>query len=120
MDPFQDRVRGGLPTRPVFADVRPGDASVAGRHPDRVLLLCWPPYDDPMARDALSAYGGDLVVYVGEPRGGCSGDDAFFDLLDRDWTLEHLHVPARWEGAYDDVAVYRRRGPDPREKRLGC
>ncbi|MEV0344077.1 hypothetical protein AB0H49_34210 [Nocardia sp. NPDC050713] len=60
--------------------------------PDSVLFLCWPPgWDNPMASDALDAFeraGGDRLVYIGEPRGGKTGDEPFFDRLASGWHLE--------------------------------
>lgn len=59
---------------------------------DQVLFLCWPPgWENPMASDALSAFeasGGERLVYIGEPRGGKTGDGAFFDALADRWRLE--------------------------------
>jgi hypothetical protein len=59
---------------------------------DSALLLCWPPgWGDSMASDALTAYeaaGGDRLIYIGEPKGGKTGDDAFFDALSERWKLE--------------------------------
>jgi hypothetical protein len=58
---------------------------------DRTLFLCWPPgWGDTMASDALAAFeaaGGTQLVYVGEPKGGKTGDDAFFDALSDRWKL---------------------------------
>lgn len=58
---------------------------------DHVLLLCWPSdWGDATASGVLSAFeaaGGDRVIFVGQPRGGITGDDAFFDLLAADWEL---------------------------------
>src|ERR1035441_3922730 len=45
--------------------VKRGDQSVAGKHPGRSLLLCWPSYDKPWAAEALAAYGGDQLFYIG-------------------------------------------------------
>jgi hypothetical protein len=62
-----------------------------GRSED-VLLLCWPPgWGNTMASNALAAFeraGGDRLIYIGEPRGGKTGDDAFFDGLSVRWELE--------------------------------
>lgn len=59
---------------------------------DRVLFLCWPPgWENPMASEALAAFesaGGERLVYVGEPRGGKTGDTAFFDALASRWKLD--------------------------------
>jgi hypothetical protein len=59
---------------------------------DHVLFLCWPPgWGNSMASEVLAAFeqrGGDRLVYIGEPKGGKTGDDAFFDALSARWTLE--------------------------------
>ena len=59
---------------------------------DCVLFLCWPPgWGDTMASDALATYemaGGDRLVYVGERKGGKTGNDAFSDALSARWVLE--------------------------------
>lgn len=58
---------------------------------DAVLFLCWPPgWGDPMASEALAAFerdGGSQLVFVGEPQGGKTGDDAFFASLADRWEL---------------------------------
>ncbi|MFD3510876.1 hypothetical protein [Nocardia sp. NPDC058666] len=58
---------------------------------DAVLLLCWPPgWGDSMASDALAGFeqdGGTRLVFVGEPQGGKTGDDAFFARLAERWEL---------------------------------
>lgn len=58
---------------------------------DGVLFLCWPPgWGDTMASEALAAFeksGGSRLVFVGEPKGGMTGDDAFFDALSGGWEL---------------------------------
>jgi hypothetical protein len=78
---------------------------------DRVLLLCWPPYDDPMAHDALHAYRSDLLIYVGEGYGGCTADDGFFDLLERDWSeVARMDIP-HWAGIHDYLTIFRRDVP---------
>jgi putative endonuclease len=59
-------------------NVMEGDASMAGRYPERTLFLCWPPIHDAMAMDALAGYraaGGKTLIYIGDP--GSSGDEAF-------------------------------------------
>jgi hypothetical protein len=68
------------------------DAFGLGDQSDNVLFLCWPPgWGDTMASDALAAFeaaGGDRLVYIGELKGGKTGDDAFFDALAAGWRLE--------------------------------
>jgi hypothetical protein len=71
-------------------DVAELSASPAGG--GDVLFLCWPPgWGNSMASEALAAFeaaGGEQLVFVGEPKGGKTGDDAFFDALSSRWMLE--------------------------------
>lgn len=66
------------------------ERNVAGRS-DYVLFLCWPPgWGIPMASEALAAYmkaGGERLIFMGQPRGGMTGDEAFFDALSEGWAL---------------------------------
>ncbi|MFC8385853.1 hypothetical protein [Nocardia sp. NPDC057272] len=59
---------------------------------DRVLFLCWPPgWEDPMSAQTLNNYvaaGGNRVIYIGEPKGGKTGSNQFFDQLSADWVLD--------------------------------
>ncbi|WP_307962095.1 hypothetical protein [Salinispora arenicola] len=61
---------------------------------ESVLFLCWPPgWDDPMAMDVLTAFeeaGGSRLVYIGEPKGGKTASDQFFDVLASRWGLESV------------------------------
>lgn len=82
---------------------------VAGEHPGRTLFLCWPPLGEPMAANALRAYRGRHVVYVGEGPGGCTADDSFHDLLCQHFELvEEVDIP-QWPGIHDCLEVWRRR-----------
>ncbi len=88
--------------------VEQGGVDVLARHGNRTLFLCWPSYRDSFAGDALAAYRGRRLVYVGEPRGGHTADGAFFNRLDADWHLvETLAIP-RWPGVNDALYVYLR------------
>ncbi|MFQ6397439.1 hypothetical protein ACLMAJ_28815 [Nocardia sp. KC 131] len=85
----------------------------AGEEGDGALLLCWPPgWGNTMASEALASYqraGGDRVIYIGEPRGGKTADDAFFEALDADWQLldQDSDFVAWWN--LDDTAQCWRR-----------
>ena len=78
-------------------------------HPERTLFLCWPPYETSFAYDCLSAYEGEYFIYVGEPRGGCTADDRFFEKLAAEWEVkEQVDIP-QWYGMHDYLTVYHRK-----------
>lgn len=114
--------------------VQQGDHAKSADHPTRTLLLCWPSYNEPWAAQAIEAYQGDTVIYVGEGPGGCTGDDRMHALLgDRSGCWHHdedyntvpcpedclANVPAlfgrvaevaipQWAGIHDTLSVFRR------------
>ena len=100
---FHRRNRG-----PWTAITRLKSVEAARRHPERTLVLCWPPYDDDAASYAvLRAYGGDNVIHIGE-REGATGSVRFHRELALNWTLaEELELP-HWPRLQDRVMVYRR------------
>jgi hypothetical protein len=67
------------------------EGNVAARS-DYVLFLCWPPgWGNTMASEALTAFekvGGERLIFIGQPKGGMTGDDAFFEMLSAGWKLE--------------------------------
>ncbi|MGW4121883.1 hypothetical protein [Nocardia sp. NPDC004711] len=71
-------------------DLKSFDARIEGA--DHALFLCWPPgWGDSMASQALLGYerlGGSRLIFIGELKGGKTGDDAFFDLLTSQWKME--------------------------------
>lgn len=89
-----------------WTPINAAGVEAAAAHPSRALLLSWPPHNDPMATTALSLYQGDTVIYMGDRY--YSGDDAFYDLLDTQWTLAHSIDPVRWEGQRDTLDVFTR------------
>lgn len=87
------------------------DHSAPKRHPDRALFLSWPSYAEPWAAQSLACYSGDLLIYAGEGEGGCTADDAFFELRDAEWDIisaSPAHV-SFW-GIHCSLTAYRRRG----------
>lgn len=81
---------------------------------DHALFLCWPPgWGNPMASEALAAYekaDGDRVVFIGEPKGGKTGDDAFFEALDTRWRLESQDSQyVSWWNLSDIAQIWVRR-----------
>ncbi|WP_280460141.1 hypothetical protein [Nocardia carnea] len=75
---------------------------------DSVLFLCWPPgWGNPMASEGLKLFesrGGRRLIYVGEPKGGKTGDDAFFDRLSDAWVIESEDAQYVSWWNLDDVA----------------
>lgn len=103
---------------PWIPDMRQGLPPVLKAHGDRSLLLIWPDYSSPFAAQALQAYPGQTLLFVGESAGGCTGSDDFFTLLGEDYKDE-AHVKQAWEhvqtqdlpqwwGIHDRLSVYRR------------
>ncbi|HWM42211.1 MAG TPA: hypothetical protein VNP36_07225, partial [Burkholderiales bacterium] len=95
--------------RPWSAIQRGLSVKAARRHPERSLLLCWPPYDDDSASyEALRAYRGDVVIHIGERDEGPTGSVRFHRELALNWTLaEELELP-HWPRLEDRLMVYRR------------
>jgi hypothetical protein len=75
----------------------------------KTLFICWPPQDDPMAVNCLTAFRGWHLIYIGESAYGCTATDDFFRRLGRQWTeIETLAIP-QWDGIHDRLHVYERR-----------
>lgn len=89
--------------------MRHGTTSAAAAHRDRALLLVWPPYGSPMARLAANAWRGEVLVYVGEGPGGCTADDSFHNLMEREFAEVAEVANPCWDGIHDWVQIYRRK-----------
>lgn len=74
-----------------------------------VLMLCWPPYSESIAYEALNAFGGDKLIYIGESRGGCNATHEFFELLDEEWNPPMISSIPQWVGIHDSLYFYRRK-----------
>lgn len=115
-----------------FFPVQEGGPKVLRDHGDRVLFMCWPPYQGSMAAEALKAYGGDTCIFIGEWDGGCNADEEFWSMVrdgrtddiwddeadeyvstdaqiaPQSWRLEtHQPIP-KFEGLHDDIYVFKR------------
>ena len=103
------RVGQLLQATDMFFDVQPASAAeAAAAHPERSLLICWPPLETAMGAEALTHYQGDRVIYLGEPEGGSCADASFFAQLDEQWTLRAWHQGVTWSYLHDLVLVYGR------------
>lgn len=92
-----------------FTDVVKGDARSFVVPADHALMLCWPPYNSPMATWAIDRYRGDRVIYIGEGAYGCTADAAFHERLDKHWDLTATYEIPQWDGLHDEIFVYARR-----------
>jgi len=90
--------------------VRLGRENKVKKHPHHTLMLCWAPYGEPMAYNALKKYKGDTLIYIGEGWGGCCADDDFWELVKREWVVVCHHHIEKWDGIRDFCAVYKRKG----------
>jgi hypothetical protein len=91
-----------------WVPVMEGGPAFAADHPDCALLLCWPPMSS-MAYDAVMAYTGNTLWYIGEGDGGCTADESFFDELGRNWEYVESYQIPQWWGINDGVTLYRRK-----------
>ncbi len=75
-----------------------------------VLLMSWPPYNDPMAYESLKQFKGNKIVYIGEGGGGCTGSDEFYNLLCDEWNdVEDLYIDIpQWPNMRDEVHLFTR------------
>ena len=123
-----------------FMHVEMGGAEKAANHPDRLLLLCWPPRESDgsgtkdaavayLGKDALSKFRGDTIAYVGVLGAGEGAypegvaDDAvprtrrldtagpaFENALKRDFDLVRTVALPNWPPVEDCLTIWRRKG----------
>lgn len=111
-----------------WSEVLRADHTAVIGHPDRTLLLCWPNYDEPHTAEAVELFGGDTVIYIGEPASGCTGDARLHALLGEPdcWCWDEpcacgvkstaplfrevaeVEIP-QWHGLHDSLRVFKRR-----------
>ncbi|AYV80888.1 MAG: hypothetical protein Harvfovirus9_18 [Harvfovirus sp.] len=84
-------------------------AQAIARYIDRkILLIIWPPFNDPMAERALDLWKGDKIIYIGEPKTYACATDRFFEILEADYELiETIDIP-HIEGLFDKIYFYQR------------
>ncbi|MFD0000174.1 hypothetical protein [Nocardia sp. NPDC127526] len=86
----------------------------SGEESHRVLFMCWPPgWGDPMAVNALTQFaesGGEQLIYIGEPKGGKTATDEFFELLAAEWVLNSQDAAfVSWWNLQDQAQHWVRR-----------
>lgn len=91
-----------------WTDVQKGTPESLQQYPDHALLLCWPVFDDEVARSCLDFYPGDTLIYIGQEQGRNKDDDSFFAWLRFAWRVRrHVAIPS-WPGLQDQMWVYDR------------
>jgi hypothetical protein len=91
-----------------WTTVLQGDEKQVIAYPHHTLMLSWPPYDDPMALEALRLYEGKRVVYIGEWY-GCTADDAFHQALEEHWVeTATVRIP-HWDTVHDSLMLFERK-----------
>lgn len=115
-----------------WTEVLSGDDSAIDLHPQRTLLLCWPPPHDDMPFRALQRYQGEYFIYIGElpaDENGClylmeAGKPIrkgvmithhFVAELHSYWELLRCVELPHWEICWDNLYVFKRRS-DPQGK----
>jgi hypothetical protein len=106
VDDFSDDPGNDPKAAPVTAVVR-GDHGLVKENRDRSLLLVYPP-STPLALDSLRVYEGRWLFYVGEPKGGANGTDAFFEELRRRWCLRRVVEVEPFEGGGEKLWILER------------
>lgn len=72
------------------------------------VLTVWPPLDGHVSTEVVER-GPPHILYVGETRGGCTGDDRFFDLIEERYGLvAKIDLPS-YIGIHDDFYHYVRK-----------
>jgi hypothetical protein len=74
-----------------------------------ILMSIWPLYLDPMLSNAVKEFKGDKIIFIGESRGGCTGDDEFFEIMMNDWILEKYIKNRVVSYMYDSVFLFKRK-----------
>lgn len=91
-----------------IVDMAHMDAVQAYGNTHPVLMFGWPPYSRSMAHEALTAFKGDRLIYIGEC-GGCTADETFETLLEKHWdTIESFRIP-QWWGLHDCMRLFVRK-----------
>ena len=90
-----------------FFPVVEADVSTLSQSSADILFLCWPPLNDPLAFDALQAFKGDTLIYIGEDSFGCTADESFFDALE-DWEIVDYFQILSYDLIHDSLTIFKR------------
>ena len=92
-----------------WTPLEPLDAIAAIRkYPKRRLLSVWPDRGRDWPGEALSFYRGDIVLYVGEGAGGCTGNYEFHRILHDKFACAGVFPIPYFYGQHDLLWVWKR------------
>lgn len=78
-------------------------------YPTRNILTVWPDLHGNWPTRMLRSYRGKHLFYVGEGDGGCTGNDAFHQHLDKHYELvQEITIP-QFESIHDRLFCYSRK-----------
>lgn len=98
----------GVATR-YFPVVKQGAAAAINAYPERNVFMSWPPYNEPVAANAVkNIKPGRYLLLVSEGRGGCVGSDELFDRLDAEFEPISCINIDQWDGLHDYLSIYKR------------
>jgi len=85
-------------------------ADAIRRYTDRTVFCSWPSEGEHWAAEAFADIRpGMHLALIGTGRGGVTGNEALFDLLDQDFSLiRSVEIP-QFPGITDDLSIYLRR-----------
>lgn len=103
------------PRQMTFTQIEPIEATSAVEkylQPGGCLMICWPDHLSSYATEAVKRglENGllDKVIYIGEPRDGCTGDDEFHNILHQHFIrVQQVAIP-RWWGIHDTLNLYQK------------
>jgi hypothetical protein len=87
--------------------IKKGSYEKLKRYPDRNLFLSWPPYEADMAYNCVKNHKGKYLIYIGEERGGCTGNDDFHEYVDENFELAETLPILQWQGLHDYIFIYK-------------
>jgi len=112
INPVQSNEYGFNKTWPIEV-VAMNAIDAAKAYSNRTLLTVWPCYKQSWIDMTLRFFlksGGKQIVYIGEGKWGCTGNDSFHNRLARCCDkIDEIDIP-RWEGINDRGYVYQRKG----------
>jgi len=78
------------------------------------IFLSWPPYECPVATDILNMIPiGTRVFYIGEDKGGCTGDLSFHVTLSKNFNMLGREFLPNFEGIHDSISVHEKTVNEP-------